>query len=103
MSDFYEKVYQAVKLIPKGKVTTYGAIALFINSPKSSRAVGQALHNNPYYGVVPCHRVVNRNGYVAQNFVFGGANVQMQMLESENVHVVENKVDLKKYGWFFNK
>ena len=69
---FFENVYEAVQLIPRGKVATYGQIARMIGAPRSSRAVGYALHANPRPGVIPCHRVVNREGRLAPAFAFGG-------------------------------
>ena len=101
MTDFQNKVFQAVKLIPKGKVTTYGAIACYLGIPKGSRAVGNALHQNPTPIVIPCHRVVNGKGALAKAFVFGGENVQSQFLTAEGVKVVNGTVNLKTYGWFF--
>lgn len=83
MMDYKEKVYKLVRRIPKGKVTTYGAIGKKLSM--SPRVVGQALHLNPYEGKVPCHRVVNRNGRVAPNFAFGGNGVQRKLLESEGI------------------
>ncbi len=82
-SSSYEKVYALVRKIPKGKVTTYGALGKRLNM--SPRVIGQALHANPYEGDVPCHRVVNREGRVAPNFAFGGLDIQRKLLESEGV------------------
>lgn len=97
---FFENVYEAVQLIPRGKVATYGQIARMIGSPRSSRAVGYALHANPRPGVIPCHRVVNREGRLAPAFAFGGPEIQAQLLESEGVEVGEDfVVDLGKYLW----
>lgn len=97
---FYDRVYEIVKRIPEGKVSTYGQIALLLGSPRASRAVGYALHHNPYFGIVPCHRVVNREGRLARTFAFGGEEKQRAMLEAENIKVSEkNIVDLKIYGW----
>ena len=78
----FEKIYEAVKKIPKGRVATYGQIAAMIGSPKASRVVGYALHVNPEPGVIPCHRVVNRFGELAPAFAFGGREVQRAMLEN---------------------
>lgn len=100
---FFEEVYKVVKLIPKGKVTTYGEIAKLIGVPRGSRAVGYALHNNPLPGIIPCHRVVNRQGQLSGSFAFGGADAQAKLLQSEGVKVVNNCVDLKKYGVFYQK
>lgn len=97
---FFENVYEAVQLIPRGKVATYGQIARMIGAPRSSRAVGYALHVNPRPGVIPCHRVVNREGRLAPAFAFGGPEIQAQLLESEGVEVGEGFiVDLGKYLW----
>ena len=97
---FFENVYEAVQLIPRGKVATYGQIARMIGAPRSSRAVGYALHANPRPGVIPCHRVVNREGRLAPAFAFGGPEIQAQLLESEGVEVGEDFiVDLGKYLW----
>lgn len=83
ISKNYEKVYTLVRKIPKGKVTTYGAIGKKLHM--SPRVIGQALHANPYEGDVPCHRVVNRDGRVAPNFAFGGKHIQRKLLEAEGV------------------
>lgn len=98
--NFFKKVYEVVKHIPKGKVASYGQIARLLGNPRASRAVGYALHANPYPGVVPCHRVVNRVGRLAPGFVFGGEDIQKEMLEAEGVAVdSEYLVDMNKYGW----
>ncbi len=96
----FEKIYEVVKRIPKGKVTTYGYVALLAGNPRWARVVGYALHNNPAPMVIPCHRVVNRDGRVAEAFVFGGGNAQRELLEREGiVFEKDGTVDLKKYGW----
>lgn len=101
--NFYERVYQAVQHIPRGKVATYGQIAFMAGNSRASRVVGYALHCNPQPGIIPCHRVVNREGRLAPGFAFGGAEIQKDMLLAENIDVFENKgdfyVDLKKYLW----
>lgn len=98
MSDFFNAVYEAVKKIPKGRVSTYGDIARAIGAPRASRQVGWALHCNPFPGVVPCHRVVFKDGSLASGFAFGGPDVQRAMLESEGVGFSdEYKVDIKNY------
>lgn len=97
---FYDLVYDAVKKIPSGKVATYGQIACMCGSPKASRAVGYALHFNPRPGIIPCHRVVNRFGHLADKFAFGGINKQKELLEQENVTVSNDYyVDLSKFQW----
>lgn len=98
--NFYQKVYQTVKKIPRGKVATYGQIALLCGSPRASRAVGYALHVNPEPGVIPCHRVINRFGQLTKGFAFGGMEIQRQLLEAEGVRVSEDGfVDLDTYLW----
>lgn len=96
---FYNEVYNIVKKIPKGKVATYGQIALLAGSPRASRAVGYALHKNPDQGTIPCHRVVNKEGRLAPAFAFGGLDAQVMLLESEGVKVKDGYVDIKKYLW----
>lgn len=97
MSEIYEKIYAAVQKIPRGKVATYAQVAAMAGNPRMCRAVGNALHRNPYFGIVPCHRVVNAKGCLAKDFVFGGENVQAEMLRAEGVEVVDGKVNLSKY------
>lgn len=99
-SNFFDKVYSTVKLIPKGKVATYGQIAEMCGSPRASRIVGTALHRNPEPIVIPCHRVVNRFGGLAPEFAFGGKQIQRELLESEGVNVSDDfTVDLSVYLW----
>ena len=97
---FFEKVYEVVKKIPKGRVATYGQIACLAGSPRSARQVGYALHVNPEPFVIPCHRVVNRFGSLAPAFAFGGVEVQAALLRDEGVEVTDDGfVDLEKYIW----
>ena len=94
----FEKIYAVVCKIPKGRVATYGQVALLAGNPRWSRVVGYALHNNPAPGVIPCHRVVNREGRVAEAFVFGGENAQITLLKNEGVTFLPNgRVDLQKH------
>ena len=95
----FEKIYEVVKSIPKGKVATYGQVALLAGNPRWARVVGYALHVNPEPGIIPCHRVVNREGRVAPGFAFGGEGVQRQLLESEGiVFEPDGRIDLEKYS-----
>ena len=95
----FERIYEVVKTIPKGRVATYGQVALFAGNPRWARVVGYALHNNPSPETIPCHRVVNREGRVADAFVFGGGNAQRSLLEKEGiVFEADGRIDLKKYG-----
>lgn len=96
----FEKIYDIVMKIPEGRVATYGQVAFLAGNPRWARVVGYALHNNPAFGVIPCHRVVNREGKIAEGFVFGGGDVQRAMLEKEGIVFEEQGyIDLKKYGW----
>lgn len=98
--NFFDRVYNAVKRIPKGKVATYGMIAAMSGNPRAARVVGTALHRNPEPGVIPCHRVVNRFGGLAPEFAFGGKEVQRQLLENEGVAVSDDfTVALSVYLW----
>ena len=74
----FEKIYEVVKTIPKGRVATYGQVAFLAGNPRWARVVGYALHNNPSPETIPCHRVVNREGKVAEAFVFGGGAAQTE-------------------------
>lgn len=94
----YEKIYEAVKNIPEGRVATYGQVAAMAGNFKMARVVGNALHVNPDPANIPCHRVVNAKGELAKAFVFGGIDVQSQRLENEGVKVIDGKVNLKNFG-----
>lgn len=102
MSDgVFEKIYTVVRSIPQGRVATYGMVAMLAGNPRWARVVGYALHVNPEPGIIPCHRVVNRNGEVASGFAFGGGDVQRALLESEGiVFERDGRIDLKKYSIF---
>ena len=93
----YKDIYDAVRKIPSGRVATYGQIASLAGNPKGARAVGNALHVNPFPGEIPCHRVVNSQGRLSGSFAFGGPDVQAELLRSEGVEVIGSAVDLKKY------
>ena len=94
-----EKIYNAVKKVPYGRVATYGQIATMCGNPYYARAVGNALHKNPNPDEIPCFRVVNSRGELTQSFVFGGLNAQAELLRAEGVEVIDGRVDLKKYQW----
>ena len=95
----FEKIYEVVKTIPEGKVATYGQVAVLVGDPRWARVVGYALHVNPEPGIIPCHRVVNREGKVAPGFAFGGEGVQRQLLETEGVvFESDGRIDLSKYS-----
>jgi methylated-DNA-protein-cysteine methyltransferase-like protein len=91
-SDFFTNVYDVVRLIPKGRVTSYGAIARYLGSPRSSRMVGWAMNNAHGIADVPAHRVVNRNGLLMGKMHFGDPNEMQFLLESEGVEVRNDQI-----------
>jgi methylated-DNA-protein-cysteine methyltransferase-like protein len=98
--NFFDNVYNVVRQIPKGRVTSYGAIAAYLGSKQSSRVVGYAMlacgKANP---PVPAHRVLNRQGLLTGKFHFGGDTME-QMLQSEGIEVVDNQVqNFKELFW----
>lgn len=94
----FEKVYAAVRLIPEGSVASYGQIAAAIGNKRLSRVVGYALHANPEPGVIPCHRVVTKEGRISPAFAFGGENQQIALLEAEGVEFIDaTHVDMKRF------
>ena len=98
-----ERIYEAVKKIPKGFVATYGQVAELAGNPKMARAVGNALHKNPDPDNIPCYRVVNSKGELAGAFAFGGAEVQANLLRADGIEVRDGKVDLNRYGFRFGE
>lgn len=98
---FFEKVYEVAKLIPFGRATSYGAIAAYLGTRGSARMVGWAMnasHHN--LDSIPAHRVVNRNGILTGKFHFGGPDVMQQLLESEGIVVIDDKIqDFNKVFW----
>lgn len=89
---FFEKVYQVAEQIPYGRVTSYGAIAKYLGTPKSARMVGWAMNASHVNPKVPAHRVVNRTGMLSGKHHFEGTNLMQQLLESENVEVLDNQI-----------
>lgn len=101
MSTFSERIYEVVKLIPCGRVMSYGQVARLAGNPRGARAVGFALHRNPQPRVIPCHRVVFRDGSLAPGFAFGGPDEQRRLLEAEGIGFTEDgRVDMEKFGMF---
>ena len=97
----FDKIYKVVCEIPKGKVATYGTVALLAGNARWARLVGYALHVNPAPGAIPCHRVVNREGKVASSFAFGGEGAQRALLEDEGiVFRKDGTIDLEKFGFY---
>lgn len=96
----FEKIYEQVRRIPRGKVATYGQIAAMAGNPHWSQIVGYALHVNPDPQNIPCYRVVNRFGELSKAFAFGGENRQAELLLADGISLnSDGTVDLKKYLW----
>ncbi|MDP9048146.1 MAG: MGMT family protein [Bacteroidota bacterium] len=98
--NFFDRVYEVARLIPPGRVTSYGAIASYLGTKGSSRMVGYAMQAcGKALPPVPAHRVVNRQGLLTAKFHFGGNRME-QMLESEGVKVIDDQVqDFKAHFW----
>ena len=91
-NDFFERVYDVVRQIPFGKVTTYGSIAQYLGAPKSARTVGYAMNAAHTKPDVPAHRVVNRIGLLTGKHHFGGINTMQQLLEEEGHLIVKDQI-----------
>ena len=89
--NFFDKVYEVAKLIPYGRVTSYGAIAKHLGAARSARMVGYAM-NGSVGKEVPAHRVVNRKGLLTGKHHFDGTNLMQQLLESEGIKVKDNQI-----------
>lgn len=98
--NFFERVYDVARLIPYGRVTSYGAIAKYLGAARSARMVGWAMNGSGKHEDVPAHRVVNRKGLLTGKHHFQGTNLMQQLLESEGVVVKENQIqDFEKIFW----
>ena len=99
--NFYDKVYKIARLVPFGRVTSYGAIAAYLGAARSARMVGWAMNNSHNQTEeVPAHRVVNRKGLLTGKHHFNGTNLMQQLLENEGIVVVENQIqDFEKVFW----
>ena len=97
---FFLRVYEVTKLIPFGRVTSYGAIAKYLGTARSARMVGWALNASHLDDSIPAHRVVNRNGILSGKHHFKGSNLMQQLLENENIRVENNQIiEFKKCYW----
>ena len=94
-----QKVYELLRTIPGGKVTTYGDIAKMLGNKTWARSVGNALHDNPDGDKYPCYKVVNREGKLSCAYAFGGLDAQRRRLEKDGIAVENGKVDLARYGY----
>ena len=100
--NFFENVYEVVKLIPRGRVTTYGAIAQFLGAKSSSRMVGWAMNVCP--STLPAHRVVNRLGLLTGKHHFKTPKEMERRLRKEGIHVLDDKViDFQRHFWDPNR
>ncbi len=98
--NFFERVYEIVRQIPVGKVTSYGAIAKALGTARSARMVGWAMNASHNLEDVPAHRVVNRLGMLSGKHHFEGTNLMQQLLENEGIRIKENQIlDLEKHYW----
>ncbi|WKK66087.1 MGMT family protein [Lutimonas zeaxanthinifaciens] len=99
-NNFFDRVYQVTRLIPFGRVTSYGSIARYLGAPRSARMVGWALNSSHTDDSIPAHRVVNRNGVLTGKHHFEGTNLMQQLLENENIRVEKNLiVNFKDLFW----
>ncbi len=95
----FERIYAVVSAIPRGRVASYGKVAALAGNPRWARVVGYALHVNPNPGVIPCHRVLTRDGRTSRAFAFGGEDVQRKLLEDEGiVFEADGRVNMEKYS-----
>jgi len=98
--NFFDRVYEIVRLIPFGRVTSYGAIGTFLGAARSARMVGWAMNKAHNLEDVPAHRVVNKKGLLTGKHHFEGTNLMQQLLENEGIVVLENQIqDLEKVFW----
>ena len=98
--DFFQNVFEVVKLIPEGRVTSYGLIANYLGSKRSSRMVGWAMNASHKLSDVPAHRVVNRNGLLTGKMHFVPPSKMQELLEQEGIIVIEDQVqNFKNLVW----
>lgn len=92
--NFFEKVYQVVRRIPSGRVTSYGAIAKYLGSASSARMVGWAMNHSHYLEeFIPAHRVVNRHGLLTGKHHFSAPSLMQQLLENEGISISDDQVE----------
>ncbi|MBR1749442.1 MAG: MGMT family protein [Ruminococcus sp.] len=99
MKNTFERIYDVVKAIPRGRVASYGKVAALAGNPRWSRVVGYALHVNPDPEHIPCFRVVTKDGRLSDAFAFGGKNVQHELLAAEGVEFDdEGRVIMERFS-----
>ena len=100
--NFFQNVYDVVRLVPRGRVTTYGAIAKYLGAARSSRMVGWAMNASHTQPDIPAHRVVNRQGMLTGKMMFAYPMQMQELLEAEGIRVVDDRVvDFKNVYWEF--
>jgi methylated-DNA-protein-cysteine methyltransferase related protein len=98
-SDLYRRIWDAVRRIPKGKVTTYGGIARACGFPRHARLVGHALHNLPHGSNIPWHRVINAQGKISLPKRNDHYKRQKSLLENEGIVFLRERINLSIHGW----
>ena len=94
----FDLIYEQVRRIPRGRVASYGLVALLAGNPRWSRVVGYALHVNPDHAGIPCHRVVKKDGTLSEAFAFGGREEHRRRLAAEGVEFLpDGRVDMENY------
>jgi methylated-DNA-protein-cysteine methyltransferase related protein len=103
LASFFQAVYNIVSQIPEGKVATYGQIAALLGHPRNAKIVGWAMRSAPKQLALPCHRVVNKSGAMAPDYVFGSAESQRVKLASEGITFTKDGfIDLTQHLWQIN-
>jgi methylated-DNA-protein-cysteine methyltransferase-like protein len=98
--NFFQNVYDVVRLVPRGRVTTYGAIAKYLGAARSSRMVGWAMNASHTQPDIPAHRVVNRQGMLTGKMMFAYPMQMQELLEAEGLRVVDNRVvEFERVFW----
>ncbi len=99
-ADFYQDVYDVVRLIPAGRATSYGAIAKYLGEKGAARVVGYAMNASFKEGDVPAHRVVNRNGLLTGKHHFDPPSAMQERLEAEGIVVIDDQIqDFERVFW----
>ncbi|WP_250228094.1 MGMT family protein [Anaeropeptidivorans aminofermentans] len=101
-TEFFNRIYDIVEVIPEGKVISYGEIAKILGRPRNARLVGTAMKNVPKERNLPCHRVVSKSGALAPGYVFESKEIQKALLISEGVEF-DKKDRIKKEFFLDNK